>query len=224
MTGSVRIASRSGLADPLRTAAEFRHDPCASRHRRPESFRRRPNWQANSNQRIAEQVGRLVEAARAAGELVIWILHSEPGSGTVFDPEGGYVRPMDDLHPLPGEPLLVKTSINAFTTTNLHQQLTQRGVREVVICGIRTEQCCETTARVASDLGFDVTFVTDATATSAIARAGAPEDQTVAELDADPLTLSAAAIIERTERILAARGFATIASTDDIVARVAVAR
>ncbi|MDT7632579.1 MAG: hypothetical protein QOI50_4509 [Pseudonocardiales bacterium] len=189
-----------------------------------ESFRRRPNWQAISNPRIAEQVGRLVEAARAAGELVIWILHSEPGSGTVFDPEGGYVRPMGDLHPLPGEPLLVKTSINAFTTTNLHQQLTQRGVREVVICGIRTEQCCETTARVASDLGFDVTFVTDATATSAIPRAGAPEDQTVAELDADPLTLSAAAIIERTERILAARGFATIASTDDIVARVAVAR
>jgi nicotinamidase-related amidase len=189
-----------------------------------ESFRRRPNWQAISNPRIAEQVGRLVEAARAAGELVIWILHSEPGSGTVFDPEGGYVRPMDDLHPLPGEPLLVKTSINAFTTTNLHQQLTQRGVREVVICGIRTEQCCETTARVACDLGFDVTFVTDATATSAIPRAGAPEDQTVAELDADPLTLSAAAIVERTERILAARGFATIASTDDIVARVAVAR
>jgi nicotinamidase-related amidase len=189
-----------------------------------ESFRRRPNWQAISNPRIAEQVGRLVEAARAAGELVIWILHSEPGSGTVLDPEGGYVRPMGDLHPLPGEPLLVKTSINAFTTTNLHQQLTQRGVREVVICGIRTEQCCETTARVACDLGFDVTFVTDATATSAIPRAGAPEDQTVAELDADPLTLSAAAIIERTEWILAARGFATIASTDDIVARVAVAR
>ncbi|MDT7659573.1 MAG: hypothetical protein QOF38_4288, partial [Pseudonocardiales bacterium] len=142
-----------------------------------ESFRRRPNWQAISNPRIAEQVGRLVEAARAAGELVVWILHSEPGSGSVFDPEGGYVRPMDDLHPLPGEPLVVKTSINAFTTTNLHRQLTQRGVRKVVICGIRTEQCCETTARVASDLGFDVTFVTDATATSAIPRTGAPEDQ-----------------------------------------------
>jgi nicotinamidase-related amidase len=189
-----------------------------------ESFRRRPNWQAISNPRIAEQVGRLVDAARAAGDLVIWILHSEPGSGTVFDPEGGYVRPMDDLHPLPGELLLVKTSINAFTTTNLHQQLTRRGVREVVVRGIRTEQCCETTARVASDLGFDVTFVTDATATSAIPRAGAPEDQTVAELEADPLTLSADAITERTERILAARGFATIASTDDIVARVAVAR
>jgi nicotinamidase-related amidase len=189
-----------------------------------ESFRRRPNWQAISNERITEPVGRLVEAARAAGDLVVWILHSEPGSGTVFDPAGGYVRPMDDLRPLPEEPLLVKTSINAFTTTNLHQQLTRRGMREVVICGIRTEQCCETTARVASDLGFDVTFVTDATATSAIPRADAPEDQTVAELLADPLTLSADAIIERTERVLAARGFATIASTDDIVGRVAVAR
>jgi nicotinamidase-related amidase len=77
----------------------------------------------------------------------------------------------------------------------------QHGVREVVICGIRTEQCCETTARVASDLGFEVTFVADATTTSGIEG------------------LSAAEIIERTARVLGAREFATIATTDDVVAR-----
>ncbi len=76
----------------------------------------------------------------------------------------------------------------------------QNGVREVVICGIRTEQCCETTARVASDLGFDVTFVADATTTSAIDG------------------LSAADIIDRTARVLEAREFATIATTDELVA------
>jgi nicotinamidase-related amidase len=186
-----------------------------------ESFRRRPNWQAISNPRIAEQVGRLVEAARAAGELGIWILHSEPGSGTVFDPEGGYVRPMGDLHPLPGEPLLVKTSINAFTTTNLHQQLTRAGVTEVVVCGIRTDQCCETTARIAADLGYDVSYVTDATTTSPIPHpdvAGRP----VGEWLADPRTLSVADITARTEAVLGGRGFATIATTADFVGLEAV--
>ncbi len=47
------------------------------------------------------------------------------------------------------------------------------------MCGIRTEQCCETTARVAFDLGYQVTFVTEATATSPIAHRDAPAGQTV---------------------------------------------
>lgn len=182
-----------------------------------ESFRQRPTWQAMDNQQIAEQVARLVDAARAAGDLVVWVLHSEPGSGTVFDPTRGYVRLIEGLAARDGEPQIVKTSANAFTTTNLQQLLTQRQVQEVIICGIRTEQCCETTARLASDLGYAVTFVTDATTTSAIPHPDAPPDQSIAELLADPRTLSAAHIIERTERILASREFATIATTDQLV-------
>jgi nicotinamidase-related amidase len=185
-----------------------------------ESFRQRPHWQAMSNQQIAEPVARLVDAARAAGDLVVWVLHSEPGSGTVFDPTLGYVRLIDGLTAREGEPQIVKTSANAFTTTNLHQLLTQGQVQEVVICGIRTEQCCETTARVASDLGYVVTFVTDATTTSPVAHPDAPAEQTVAELLADPRTLSTEDVIERTERVLAGREFATIATTDEIVDRV----
>jgi nicotinamidase-related amidase len=185
-----------------------------------ESFRQRPNWQAMGNQRIAEQVARLVEAARRAGDPVVWVLHAEPGSGTVFDPVRGYVRLIDGLVAHDNEPQIMKTSVNAFTTTNLHQQLTQRGVREVTICGIRTEQCCETTARLASDLGYGVTFVTDATTTSAIPHPDAPAEQSVAEMLAEPRTLSAADVIERTERVLAGREFATIATTDEMVALV----
>jgi len=116
----------------------------------------------------------------------------------------------------------VKTSVNAFTTTNLQQILMTEGVREIVICGIRTEQCCETTARVGSDLGFDVTFVTDATTTSAIPAPDAPADQSVDQLRADPRALSSADLIERTERVLAAREFATIATTEEFVASAAV--
>jgi nicotinamidase-related amidase len=176
-----------------------------------ESFRQRDMWRAVNNPRVAERAGELAAAARAAGDLVVWVLHSEPGTGTVFDPASGHVRLMDELVPEPGEPVLTKTSHNAFTTTNLQQLLTSRGIREIVVCGIRTEQCCETTARVGSDLGFGVTFVTDATATFPSPHWSAPAELTVEEILADPRTLSAEAMTERTEYALAGR-FATIAT------------
>jgi nicotinamidase-related amidase len=169
-----------------------------------ESFRARPDWEQVDNPRLGEQVERLVSATRRKGDTVFWVLHSEPGTGGVFDPELGHVRVFDELSPDPEEPLVVKTTANAFTTTGLQQQLVQRGIGAVVVCGIRTDQCCETTARVASDLGFDVTFVTDATTTSGVDG------------------LSAREIIERTERVLAAREFATIATTDELVAAASV--
>jgi len=180
-----------------------------------ESFRRRPSWEVVSNPDITADVQRLVDAARAAGDLVVWVLHSEPGSGGVFDPAGGHVRLMDELVPLDGEPIVTKTSRNAFTTTNLGQLLTERGIRHLIICGIQTEQCCETTARVANDLGYDVTFVTDATATFPIPHRDAPAGRSVAELVADPRTLSADDVIARTEYALAGR-FATIRTVAEL--------
>jgi nicotinamidase-related amidase len=136
----------------------------------------------SSNPEIAGTAARLVDGARAAGDLVVWILHSQPGSGMPFDPASGHVRLLEPLAPGAGEPALTKTSHNAFTTTNLQQLLTRHGVTELVVCGIRAEQCCETTARIGSDLGYQVTFVTEATATNPVAHRDAPARQTVAEL------------------------------------------
>jgi nicotinamidase-related amidase len=176
-----------------------------------ESFRSRTaDWQRMSNPNVVANVDRLVLAARAAGDLVVWVLHTEPGSGGVFDPARGDVRPIAPLQPADGEPVVHKTSINAFTTTNLHQTLTANGVREVIVCGIRTEQCCETTARVASDLGYRVRFVTDATSTSAIATEDGRAE------------LSGEQIMARTEAVLAARGFATIVTTDELAGAAAI--
>jgi nicotinamidase-related amidase len=180
-----------------------------------ESFRQRPIWSAVSNPDIVERVNRLVDTARVRGDLVAWVLHSEPGTDTVFDPTRGHVHPIDGLAPREGEPVLTKTSINAFTTTNLQQLLTARGIRELVICGIQTEQCCETTTRLASDLGFEVTFVTDATATFPIPHRDAPTGRTVAEILADPLTLSTDDVVTRTEYALAGR-FATIRTVAEL--------
>ena len=165
-----------------------------------ESFRARPLWDAIADPGIAGPVNRLLRLARDAGDPVFWVLHTEPGTGNVFDPEQGHVRPMADLDPpLPTEPVLYKTAHNAFTTTDLRRRLTEAGVGELVLCGIRAEQCVETTARLAADLGYRVVFVTDATTTNPIG------------------ALSAAAIIERTEAVLRGR-FARIATVAELEA------
>jgi nicotinamidase-related amidase len=122
---------------------------------------------------------------------------------------------LPELTPADGEPVLTKTSHNAFTTTNLQQHLTGLGIRELTICGIRTEQCCETTTRIGSDLGFEVRFVTDATATFPIPHRSAPADISVPDLLTHPLTLSAADVVERTEYALDGR-FATVLTTKEL--------
>ena len=99
---------------------------------------------------------------------------------------------------------LHKTSHNAFTTTNLAQHLTSRGVGDLLVTGIRTEQCCETTARVASDLGYQVRFVVDATATHPLA------------LWDGSGALTAAEVVERTASALQGR-FADVVTVDDVL-------
>ncbi|MEW2132883.1 isochorismatase family protein [Streptomyces sp. NPDC005435] len=165
-----------------------------------ESFRARPLWKEIGNPDIADPVNRLVRLARDHGDLVVWVLHTEPGSGDVFDPELGHVRLLEELvPPLPGEPVLRKTAHNAFTTTHLQQLLTEVGVGELWVCGIRTEQCVETTARLGSDLGYEVVFVADATTTNPIGDLGVD------------------AIMERTQAVLRDR-FARIATVAELAA------
>ncbi|MFI7694705.1 cysteine hydrolase family protein [Nonomuraea sp. NPDC049655] len=179
------------------------------------SFLQLPDWRHTSRPDIVPQVNRLAAAARQAGDAVVWVLGSRPGSGTVFDPARGFVQLMDGLEPLPDEPVLTKSAHNAFTTTNLHQFLTRRGVRRLTVCGIRTEQCCETTARLASDLGFEVDFAIDATATTPLPHRDAPGDAPFDELVHDPRTLGVDEILARTEYALSGR-FATIRTVDEL--------
>ncbi|HEX4248033.1 MAG TPA: isochorismatase family protein [Pseudonocardia sp.] len=180
-----------------------------------ESFRQRESWTAVSNPAIVDRVSDLVAWSRAEGNPVYWVLHSEPGTGGVFDPVGGHVRLIDGLVPDEAEPVLIKTAHNAFTTTNLQRLLTERGVGNLVVAGIRTEQCCETTARIGSDLGYGVTFVTDATATMPLPHWDLPATASLSEVLADPRTLSVQDVVARTEYVLAGR-FAQIASTAEL--------
>lgn len=184
-----------------------------------ESFRQRPIWAHASEPDIVGQVNRLVAYARGRGDLVVWVLHAEPGTGGVFDPATGHVRLIDGLSPADGEPTLVKTSHNAFTTTNLQQVLTLAGIREVTVCGIRTEQCVETTTRVGCDLGYEMTFVTDATVSFPTPHRSLPATATLAEILADPRTLSAEDMIARTEYALAGR-FASVRTVAEVTGAV----
>jgi nicotinamidase-related amidase len=169
-----------------------------------DSFKVGPRWARRSNRAFESNVARLVEAFRSAARPVIFVLHSD--SDAAFSVDSPHYRLMDFLIPRLDEPTLHKTTRNCFTSTNLLPMLLQQGVRRVVITGIQTEQCCETSARVAADLGLDVDFVTEATLTFPISE---NEDGSGRELSTDE-------IIERTEFALRRR-FARIARVDDIL-------
>src|SRR6185295_18593651 len=125
-----------------------------------------------------------------------------------FATDSPYFKLMDFLVRRDDEPLLIKNTRNAFTSTNLQELLREKGIERLVITGIQTEQCCETTTRLAADLGYDVDFVTEATMTFPIAN---PE--TGEELSTDE-------ILRRTEFVLRRR-FARITAVDALVEELA---
>ena len=174
-----------------------------------DSFKAIPSrWESRNNPKFEENVDRLIQAWRGAGLPVIFVLHTDPDPG--FDTASPFFKLMDFLKPEPGEPVILKNTRNAFTSTNLQEMLREKGVERLVVTGISTEQCCETTTRVAADLGFDVDFVTEATRTFPIT---------------DPATgevLSTDEIVRRTEMVLRGR-FARIATVDGLVKELAEA-
>jgi ureidoacrylate peracid hydrolase len=65
----------------------------------------------------------------------------------------------------PNDLIVDKTRYGAFHGTDLAEQLRQRGIDTVIVSGIATNICCETTAREASQHDFHVVFLSDGTAT-----------------------------------------------------------
>jgi nicotinamidase-related amidase len=168
-----------------------------------DSFKAGPRWSRRSNLDFEAHVDRLVQAWRDAGLPVIFVLHTD--ADAAFEPSSPYFKLMDFLVRREDEPLLIKNTRNAFTSTDLQEILRAKGVRRLVITGIQTEQCCETTTRLAADLGYDVDFVTEATMTFPIAHPELAEE------------LSTDEIVRRTEYVLRNR-FARIARVDALLA------
>jgi nicotinamidase-related amidase len=157
-----------------------------------DSFKAAPRWERRNNLAFETNVGALIEAYRAAELPVVFFLHTDSDQG--FATDSPFFKLMDFIKPRPEEPILIKSTRNCFTSTPLQPYLLEKGVRRVTITGIQMEQCCETTARVAADLGYAVDFITDATMTFPIPNWDNPGE----ELGVD-------AIRERTEYALRRR-------------------
>jgi nicotinamidase-related amidase len=170
-----------------------------------DSFKAGPRWDRRSNRDFERNVSALIDAYREANLPVVFILHTDEDDA--FRRDSPAFKLMDFIRRRDSEPLLVKNTRNAFTSTDLQQRLDALGVTRLVLTGIQTEQCVETTTRVGADLGYDADFVSDATMTFPIVNA-----ETGEELGTDD-------IVRRTEFVLRGR-FARIVRVDDIVREV----
>jgi nicotinamidase-related amidase len=156
------------------------------------SFKAIPRWERRNNLAFEKNVAALIEVYRAAELPVVFFLHTDSDEG--FATGSPFFKLMDFIKPRLEEPVLIKNTRNCFTSTPLQPYLLEKGVRRVIITGIQMEQCCETSARVAADLGYAVDFVTEATMTFPIPNWDNPGE----ELGVD-------AIRERTEYALRRR-------------------
>ncbi|MDK4740878.1 isochorismatase family protein [Rhizobium sp. CB3171] len=166
-----------------------------------ESFRQRPYWQTDDLPDFVDRLQALIDGAKARGIPVVQIFHVDGDEH--FSLASGYVRKLEEIA-LEADAVFHKTRHSALVGSGLDVWLVENGIRKLIVSGIRTEQCCETTTRHASDLGYDVDYVTEATLTFPMTHASGT-------------VFSADDIKKRTELVLSGR-FARIATVEDTLA------
>jgi len=172
-----------------------------------ESFRHRPYSTERDMPVYLAAQNALIAGCVAQGIPVIRVLHVD-GPTVASNPfalESDHVVPLQGLTDFTPAATFHKHRHSALVGTGLDVWLTSNGIQRLIISGIRTEQCCETTTRHASDLGWTVDFCTDATHTF---------DMTTP--DGSPL--SAADIKSRTATVLKDR-FATLCTVAQALQR-----
>ena len=118
-----------------------------------------------SNPQVLGKIARLVSWAASTKLPIVIVRHDSLQTGSPLSPDvpGNQLEQFLDGV---GELLVVKSVNSAFYgEPNLEEWLRSRGMTEITIAGITTNHCCETTARMAGNLGFNVNFVLDATST-----------------------------------------------------------
>ncbi|ARB29368.1 isochorismatase family protein [Pseudomonas tolaasii] len=127
-----------------------------------QSFRHSTYWSENDLPAYLEKQQALIDGCVQQGIPVVQVFHVEEQGH--FSMASGNVRTLSGLSINP-DLIIHKRHHSAFAGTPLAARLTQMGVTSLIISGIRTEQCCETTTRHGSDSGFSVDFVSEATLT-----------------------------------------------------------
>jgi len=126
-----------------------------------ESFRHRPFWSESDLPAYLAAQQALIDGCAARGIAIVQVFHVSQGP---FALDSGHVRTLDGLSITP-DLIVHKRHHSVFAGTDLAAWLIARGIKKLLVSGIRTEQCCETTTRYASDTGYQVDFVTEATLT-----------------------------------------------------------
>lgn len=117
-----------------------------------------------------EKAAQLLQAFREQAKPVIYMQHvsTRPGA-TFFVPNTKGVDIHESVSPRDGEPVFQKNFPNSFRGTSLLDHLRAHDIKSLVIIGMMTQMCIDTTARAANDLGFDCYVGHDACATRALA-------------------------------------------------------
>ncbi len=124
-----------------------------------------PSWGRRDNPVCEDNIAALLAHWRERGWPVVIVRHDsdEPGSPLAAGTPG---NALDELVGGPRDLLVTKSVNSSFHgEPSLQAWLDGEGIDRIHVCGITTNHCCETTARVGGNLGYDVSFVLDATHT-----------------------------------------------------------
>jgi nicotinamidase-related amidase len=171
-----------------------------------QSFEHRPYWNESDAPAFFDRLQALVDGAKARHIPVAQIFHIEESGA--FSLASGYVKTLASLSVSP-DVVFHKYRHSALVGSGLPIWLTEQGIERLIVSGIRTEQCCETTTRHASDCGYSVDFVSEATLTFAMT-------------DRTGRQWSASEIKARTELVLEGR-FARVLTVNQALAAVDLA-
>lgn len=166
-------------------------------------------WGPTANPECEANVARLIEAWDASGEPIVVVRHDSANPGSPLHPSRDGNALVDVVAAAPAAVLVSKNVNSAFYgDPDMGEWLEGRGIRELVICGIQTNMCVETTARMAGNLGYAVTVVLDATRTFDLDAeiAGVGRVRRIAE-----------ELMATTALVLQGGGFARIATTGAVV-------
>lgn len=116
-----------------------------------------------SNPDALENICRILDSYRQTGQQVIHVRHFSRNPESKFRPDKPGYQVIPEAQELPSEPVIVKRENSAFIGTELEAFLREHELTSLTIVGATINHCVETTARMAANLGFRVTLVSDAT-------------------------------------------------------------